>query len=250
MTNDIKPPADSQRPDGTEPLLAKLKQVRENYNYSQEQMADKLGLKGRQSYAAVERGDKGLTLEQVETLAAEFPGEFDGFSGTAVYDSAGVKKYRQMILNLIKFGADDSGRITKTKLAKLAYLADFTWYYQELKPMSGLPYIKLEHGPVAQAYFQILDDLEEEEAIVRENVGRSISISLNEDIVQPRELLADAELVLIEKLGRGWSGKRTAEIVDFTHRQLPWQICRDEEIIPYGLITQEEPERIYGPLEI
>ncbi|MYB40133.1 DUF4065 domain-containing protein [Candidatus Saccharibacteria bacterium] len=234
----------------TRALIEKLAQVRTEFGYSQEQMAEILGLKGRQSYAAVEGGDKGLTVGQMDILAKEFPGQFDDFSGAAIYDSLGVKKYRQMVLSMIKAGADGEGKITKTKLAKLVYLADFTWYYRELKPMSGLPYIKLEHGPVAQAYFQVLDDLEEEESIRRENSGKAILISLNEAAKQPSDLLSDSELRLINSLGEAWSQRRTAEIVAFTHRQLPWQICRDEEIIPYGLITQEEPEEVYGPLKI
>ena len=209
-----------------------------------------LGLKGRQSYAAVERGDKGLTLDQIEVLASRFSGEFDAFSGVALYDSSGVKKYRQMILNTIKFGAGDDGKIAKTKLAKLVYLADFTWYYRHLDPMSGLPYIKLKHGPVAQAYFQILDDLEEEGAIARENRGKAIMISLNEAASPPRTLLTDSEVEFIKKLGGAWAQRQTSDIVEFTHQQLPWQICYDEEVIPYGLITQEEPERVYGHLKL
>lgn len=234
----------------TKALIEKLAQVRTEFGYSQDQMAEMLDLKGRQSYAAVESGDKGLTIEQVDILTKRFPQQFDDFSGFAVYDSLGVKKYRQMILSMIEAGADGQGKITKTKLAKLVYLADFTWYYRELEPMSGLPYIRLKHGPVAQAYFQILDDLEEEESIKRENSGKSILISLNEATKQLSDLLSNSELNLIKCLGEAWSQKRTAEIVAFTHRQLPWQICHEEEIIPYGLITQEEPEEVYGPLKI
>ena len=230
-------------------LVDRLCRVRNDSGHSQEHMADLLSLKGRQSYAAVERGDKGLTIDQVQLLAAEFPGQFDRFIGAGSYDSAGVKKYRQMILNIVKFGVDGRGAITKTKLAKLAYLADFTWYYENLQAMSGLPYIRLEYGPVAQAYFQILNDLEEEEVIVRENSGKSILISLNEAIDQPRDLLTDNELRLIEKLARAWAKQPTAEIVAFSHQQLPWRICNNEEVIPYGLITQEEPERVYGHLK-
>ena len=243
--------ADYKNTPKTKALLKKLIQVRKEYGYSQDQMAELLNLKGRHSYASVETGDKGLTLAQVDILIKEFPREFDSFAGISRYDSLKIKKYRQMILNMINFSVNtESSSIPKTKLAKLVYLADFICYYQKLEPMSGLPYIKLEHGPVAQAYFQILDDLEEEEIIVRKNSGKSILISLNEVCEQPKNLLEDFELRLIRKLAEFWRNRNTAEIVHFTHKQLPWQICNKEEIIPYGLITQEEPERIYGELKL
>ena len=63
----------------------------------------------------------------------------------------------------------------------------------------------------------------------------------------PHGKLDDDELNVIRLLGEAWKDKQTQEIVDFTHDQLPWQICREGEVIPYGLITQEEPEKVYGP---
>ena len=185
MAQANKPQPNNKTNPQTKALIDKLIQVRKRFDYSQDQMADMLGLKGRQSYAAVEAGDKGLTLDQVEILKSQFPGEFDAFAGVALYDSQAIRKYRQMILHAIKFGADEVGKITKTKLAKLVYLADFTWYYENSKPMSGLPYIKLPHGPVAQAYFQVLDDLEEDGAITRESQGKAILIGLNESNQPP-----------------------------------------------------------------
>ena len=236
----------------TKTLLKKLVSVRQEYKYSQDQMAELLGLRGRHSYASVEAGDKGLTVDQLNILAKEFPKEFSDFTATPLYDSLKIQKYRQMILNMIQFSSKaDKNSIPKTKLAKLVYLADFICYYQKLQPMSGLPYIKLEHGPVAQAYFQVLDDLEEEEVIVRKNSGKAILISLNEvNSNQPRDLLKDFELKLIKNLASFWLNRTTFEIVNFTHQQLPWQICNKEEVIPYGLITQEEPERVYGDLKL
>ena len=55
---------------------------------------------------------------------------------------------------------------------------------------------------------------------------------------------------MVKKVSEAWKGKPTVDIVNFTHEQLPWQICLDDEVIPYGLIFQEEPEKIYGPVQI
>lgn len=48
--------------------------------------------------------------------------------------SANYEKYKQMILACIRnAGSKKDGRITKTKLAKLVYLADFAWFYNHLE---------------------------------------------------------------------------------------------------------------------
>ena len=89
----------------------------------------------------------------------------------------------------------------------------------------------------------------EDGTIIRETKGKAILFSLIEKEA-PSSRLSDDELDLIEKIGKAWSGKSTDDIVSFTHEQLPWQICRDGEVIPYGLITQEEPERVYGAIQL
>jgi len=52
-------------------------------------------------------------------------------------------------------------------------------------------------------------------------------------------------MMWIEKIANKRKKANTKEIVDFTHKQMPWMICYDKEIIPYGLITQEDDDNIY-----
>lgn len=218
--------------------------------YTQEQVANALGI-SRPTYINIEAGKKELTVSQAEALSSilrvgidDILGASDGAAAFSDVISS-TDKYKQIILNSIHFGSDSDGKITKTKLAKLVYLADFIWYYENSRPMSSMTYRKLPRGPVADVYFRALDELEEDGTIVREQSGQAIMFSLTEDKALTNKL-SDEELKLIEKIGKVWQGKHTKEIVDFTHEQLPWQICRDGEVIPYGLITQEEPERVYG----
>ena len=142
-----------------------------------------------------------------------------------------------------------NAKITKTKLAKLVYLADFIWYYENSKPMSGMTYRKLPRGPVSDVYFRALDEMEEDGTIKRELSGKAIMLSLVEKEA-PTGKLSKEEVNLIKRIGEAWQGKSTDDIVNFTHEQLPWQICLDGEAIPYSLIFQEEPEKIYGPAQI
>jgi DNA-binding XRE family transcriptional regulator/uncharacterized phage-associated protein len=231
-----------------------IEQARLARGYTQEQVAHAIGI-SRPTYINVEAGKKELTVRQAEALSSMLRISMDDILGMADGSSVftdvikSTEKYKQMILNALKYGADEDGKITKTKLAKLVYLADFIWYYLNSSPMSGMTYRKLPRGPVADVYFRVLDELEEDGIIIREPKGKAVLFSLIEREA-PAGRLSDDERRLIEKIGKAWSGKSTNDIVDFAHEQLPWQICRDGEVIPYGLITQEEPERVYGPVQL
>ena len=231
-----------------------IEQARFARGYTQEQVARAIGV-SRPTYSSIERGEKELTVSQAETLSSMLSITMDDIldksDGTlAVTDIfSSTEKYKQIILNSIKYGASNDGKIPKTKLAKLVYLADFIWYYINSYSMSGMKYRKLPRGPVADVYFRALDEMEEDGLIIREQKGTAFMFSMTENEA-PVSRLSGEEIELIKKIGAAWHDKSTKDIVDFTHEQLPWQICRENEVIPYGLITQEEPERVYGAIQL
>lgn len=229
--------------------------ARQSRGFSQEQVACAIGV-SRPTYINIEAGKKELTVSQAEALSAMLCIGIDDIlgvsDGSSIFSDviASTDKYKQIILNAIKYGSDSSdGKITKTKLAKLIYLADFIWFYEKSKPMSGMTYRKLPRGPVADIYFRALDEMEEDGVIKREQSGKAIMFSLIEKEA-PTGKLSEEEINLIQRIGAAWQGKSTEDIVNFTHEQLPWQICLDGEAIPYSLIFQEEPEKIYGPVQV
>ena len=58
--------------------------------------------------------------------------------------------------------------------------------------------------------------------------------------------MSEAETISkLEKISKKWKDKNTQDIVNFTHNQLPYTICRDNEVIPYELITQEDADKVY-----
>ena len=115
--------------------------------------------------------------------------------------------------------------------------------------MSGMAYRKLPYGPVSDIFFRIIDELEDNGMIIREQRGKAILFSTVEEEV-PTSDLTNEECMLLKKIGDAWKNRSTEDTVNFTHKQIPWQICRDGEIIPYGLIAQEEPERVYGTIQL
>ena len=230
-----------------------LRQSRMERGLSQAEVAKTIGV-SRPTYINIEAGKKELTVSQVEELNRKFGISFNEIIGLVDKDEEDnildiTEKYKQMILNMIKYGADDrDGKITKTKLAKLVYLADFICYYETMKPMSGVEYRKLPRGPVADLYFRVLDEMDEDGLILIEPHGRALMISLVENEVSTNRLSED-EVNLIKRLGKAWKNKSTDEIVEFTHHQAPWEVCFDGEILPYSMFYQNEKDVIYGPLQ-
>lgn len=227
-------------------ITEKIKELRLSKKLSQNDVADKMQM-SRPTYVLVENGKKQLTLTQLKQLASILGSSLEELLYDTLQVSSndfGIEKYKQIILNCLQFGSDTTdGKITKTKLAKLVYLVDFAWFYENLKPMSGLAYRRIQQGPVPDQYFRVIDELYESGAITIENKGTSFMIKANENA--PINQLSKQEIELIKKISQTWKDKNTQDIVDFTHEQLPWKICRQGELIPYELITQEEPNHVY-----
>lgn len=212
---------------------------REERGLSQQHIADELGV-SRSTYLAIEKGTKELSLGEAETLSRFFGITVDELLQNQTPD---IEKYKQMI----HFFLRQDGRFTKTKLAKLLYFADFAWFYKNLESMSGMSYRKIQYGPVADAYFRVIDEMFD---------GGEIDIEKTEDgamiISETRSgskinlpLINSEERKLMEKIGKKWAHKRTGEVVDFTHKQLPYMFAEENEIVSYEIFGQENPDEIY-----
>lgn len=222
-----------------------LRYLREQKGLSQDIFAERVGM-SRATYIRVESGEKSPTLDELSTMAWVLGVSIESLisdTQTEASQPTDEAKYAQILENCIEFGADKDGKITKTKLAKLAYLVDFAWYYEHLNSLTGLQYRRLEQWPVPNEYFRTIDSLLTLWAIKMEFKGIAQMIKNTESPSTSR--LSSDEIKLIQDICTKWKGRSTKDIVEFTHKQLPWSICQDGEIIPYELITQEEPTHVY-----
>jgi len=222
-----------------------IKDLRLKRKVNQQELADLLWVT-RQTYSKLENGQIDPTLWQAVKIAEFFWVEIDEFLHsdvkTSVKKDMDREKYKQIIKNFIKYWSDD-WKITKTKLAKLCYLLDFAWFYNNLESITWLEYRRIQLWPVPDAYFATIDELQWEKSISIKSKGQSYLI---ENIEDPEtDKLNDDELDLLKKIAKKWKNKNTQQIVDFTHNQLPWMLCGEKEIIPYNLITQEESDNVY-----
>ncbi len=228
-------------------LGSTIKKLRTARALSQAQVAETIGV-ARPSYIAIEKGQRDVSLTEAEKLSRML-----GVTVEEIYEYAAPDygKYQQMILAFLRLATrKGDGKVTKTKLAKYLYLADFAWFYSHLESMSGMAYRRIDYGPVPDQYFRALEELERDGLAAvdqkkREN-GPVYLISVTEAGKKRRlDKLAAQEKELLKKIERKWRKKDTAELVAFTHEQMPYALSFDAEIIPYELIIQEDPAYVY-----
>ncbi len=228
--------------------IQKIKEYRIKGGLSQEQIANVIGV-SRPTYTAIESGKQELSAEEIQKLAKFYSISVDELLSGEISD---FEKYKQMILAYLRMDISnkEGGKVPKTKLAKLLYLADFAWFYNNLKSMSGMQYRKLPYGPVPDEFFRAIDELASDGKINIEpkTEGEKEMLLISEPESNKNEKLikvSSEEINLMEKIAEKWKDKRTNEIVNFTHNQMPYLLCKNDEFIPYELITQEDFDQVY-----
>jgi len=218
-----------------------VKKLRAENDYSQEYVAKKIGI-SRSQYISVEQGKRQLSLIEADAISKLYR---ITISDLVENNKKKQSKYEQMFFAILRVIGGD-GKITKTKLAKLLYLSDFAWFYNYHQSMSGLEYRKIERGPVPDYYFILLEELEGDSKIRIEPKNKALLISetrVGEKVGD--DLLSVEEKKMIKKIAMRWKDKNTSEIVRFVHNQIPYTFVDKGEIIPYELITQEDPIHVY-----
>ena len=216
-----------------------IKEARLKKGISQSELSSKLGI-SRPSYIATEQGKRELTMGEFEKLSSILNVSFEEMESG---ESPNYAKYKQMILAFLRQGK----KIPKTKLAKLLYFADFSWFYYHLESMSGMQYRKIKYGPVSDSYFRIIDEMfDSGEIDINQTKDGAMLISQTRSGAKiDLSKINKKEEELIENIEKKWKGKKTTEIVDFTHKQFPYLYAQDNEVVTYGLFTQENPDEIY-----
>ncbi len=143
------------------------------------------------------------------------------------------------VLEYCLLHGSSSGKVPKTKLFKLIYLADFSNYYFTGKPISGEIYKNRPYGPVSDSLFALVDEMAEEGDISIDNgeVAKFHKLAVDPIAIK---YLSDEELNVLKRVCDYWREKSTKEIKDFSHAQRPWFLTDEGEEIPYELILQEE----------
>ncbi len=147
----------------------------------------------------------------------------------------GYTKYsREKIYNMILFFAEKT--ILKTKLLKEMFYADFLFYKENCKSITGLEYAKLPYGPVPDQYETIINccilkDYINYDVEIHNNDYESHNISAIKKF--DKTLFTKEELNIMNKVRDKFMKFTSSDIVEYSHKEKAYTENKETSKISY-----------------
>ena len=241
-------------------LYKKLKLLREQKRFSQEQLADELNI-SRPTYMQIEKGERELTISEAKKLASIFDMSLEDF--LAGKESVNpvitiqrkkeverkdkneirinipqekAQKFEQVLLYILaKIGGKPN--IGQTVLYKLLYFIDFDYYEKFEEQLIGAKYIKNHYGPTPLMFAKLVDRLEKKSKVEKIK-SKFYKHEQTKYLVNPNEALDLSALSAQELAHIDWEiarlGDMTAtQISALSHLDTPWVAAGEREPLEY-----------------
>ncbi len=224
----------------------RLRQLREERWFSQEQVAQMLGI-SRVSVINGENGSREPKMNELLKYSEIFDMSLDAILLSS--DSEDLvdmthyneRKFKNLLLYILN-KCWSKPNVWKTVLYKLLYFSDFNFFEKTGKYLTGVPYIKLPMWP-APYDFDILvkDMIDKKELFVitapfhDKYQQRYIPNKLPEENLFTRE-----ELAIMDDTIESLSDLNASEISEYSHGDVPWRETQDMGIIDYKLSFRRE----------
>ena len=241
-------------------LYKKIKELREQNKFSQEYLAEKLGV-SRPTYMQIENGGRELTISEAKKLAEIFDMSFQNFLAggedtkpiiriedrkqTRRKDKDQIRinipqekanKFEQVLLYILaKIGGKPN--IGQTVLYKLLYFIDFDYYEKFEEQLIGAKYMKNTHGPTPIMFAKIIDRLEKGQKVEKIK-SKFYKYEQTKYLVNPDRPLDLSALSAQELAHIDWEiarlGDMTAiQISALSHIDTPWVAAGEREPLEY-----------------
>jgi hypothetical protein len=151
-------------------------------------------------------------------------------------------RFKELFLYIAAACREDP-TFSSVKQNKVLFYSDFEAYGRYRKPITGIPYQRLAHGPSAKALVRLRDEMIQDNMIrfVKRpvhNLHRERAISLRDPA---RGLFTVDELAIVDKWVRFFWNKTSKEVSAYSHGKA-WHIAKDGELIPYeAVFISDEP---------
>ena len=256
-----------------------IKSLRLQRGFSQLEIAKKLDI-SRSSYIALEQGKRELALSEANELGNIFQISLEDIQAGKISepeivfeekltkkdsrDSTSeerisipqekVEKFKQILMYILsKVGGKPN--VGQTVLYKLLYFMDFDYYEKFEEQLIGARYIKNTHGPTPVIFAKIIDELEIAGKI--ETIkSKFYRYDQTKYLVNPKETIDLSKLSGEEIAHIDWeldrlSNLTATEISAKSHKDTPWLVAKDKEILDYEYVfyrPEETSVREYEPL--
>lgn len=233
-----------------------IRQLREEKKISQEVLAEALEIP-RPSLSQLENGQRDLSFLEFSKILEIFHLSYEQFNNYLLRSkkitrtkkcdvSFSEDKFKQLLLYILeKCGAKPN--VGETVLYKLLYFCDFDYFEIHEKPLTGMPYIRLQFGPVpVQAnYNPIIRKMVEAKELTlirRVYTGETVQTKYIPLISYNINNFLPQEIEVMNKAINRLSDMSARQIEDHVHRDYPWLSHQDGEIIEYGSVFGRDGE--------
>jgi transcriptional regulator with XRE-family HTH domain len=239
-------------------LIERIRSLRERHGLTQAQVAEHLDI-SRSSFAQIEMGQRGVTAEELVTLARLFhvtceelldPKKEPQVRFEYVNRSSeqrvseppmrisvpqkNLKKFREVLLYILN-EVGSKPNIGETVIYKLLYFIDFDYYEKYEEQLIGATYLKNHYGPTPVEFKKIVDQMVEEGKIIK---VRSEYFKHPQTKYLPVErpdlsILRALELELIDDVLARLSDMNAKQISEYSHKDVPWMTTDEGKAIDY-----------------
>ncbi|MEM8727234.1 MAG: Panacea domain-containing protein [Chlamydiota bacterium] len=154
-----------------------------------------------------------------------------------------TEKFKEVFLYILdKVGKKRN--VGKTVIFKLFYFIDFDFYEKYEQQLIGALYRKCPFGPVPTLFETIVSSMIEDKEVEKIMVEfRGMKQERYSPLRKPNlDRLSAKEIILIDEVLSRLSDKNATEISDYSHRDIPWEVTDDSEIIDYETVFDRTPE--------
>jgi len=251
-----------------------IKQLRNNTNISQQDIADKVGI-ARATYAGLESGRRDPNLTEIRNIAEfyqidpsdlingtesrveesitpyKFKTEITDIEPREINPQTNPEKLREVLLYVLeKVGAKPN--VGETVLYKLLYFIDFDYYEKYGKSITGLTYVRNHFGPTpTKSFSSVIEGMQQrgELDIVETPYFTHKQRKYLPTISSELNSLSANELSHINDEILRLADKSASELSELSHKDTPWLASKDKEVIDYQLAmyrTDATSVREYG----
>lgn len=225
-----------------------IKKSREQRALSQEQLAHSLNI-SRVAVSDIERGIRSLSAIELFQVAKVFDVSLEDFIQMSNIEKKPSSKTEmtfkpEILRHLILYILEKCGgkpNIGETVLYKLLYFIDFNHFERFGESVTGMHYIKLQHGPVPRSseYNLVIEQMKssKEIVIIRQNYYGRIQKRYVAMCEANREII-QSFLITIEDVLNNLSHMNATMIEEYVHGDIPWKATAMKETIHYQLVYE------------
>ena len=232
----------------------RIKSLREEIGFSQEQLADNLGLR-REAISNIENGKRKATVEELSKISKilniSLDVLIDASKDISVIISKedktvrkkpeirinvpqkNLKKFKEVLLYILnKIGSRPN--IGETVIYKILYFIDFDYYEKYEEQLIGATYQKNHYGPTPKEFIKIVKMMEGKDLTKVQGKYFKHPQTKYLPLRQPDLSILNAnEIQLIDNVLNKMSDMNASQISEHSHNDVPWLTTEDGKIIEY-----------------